>query len=336
MFHFLEKIHFAGLVHIRLAIILITAVFVTLIIHYVKARRGLAKLSSKKFQHMFISGASMSRRLLKITLLFISFFFLMLAILRPQWNKREEPIEQEGRDILIAVDISRSMLARDVEPNRLEFVKAKIKKIISNLSCERVGLIIFSGKAVLQCPLTTDYAAFFMFLDGLSVEMISSGTTNIEEALLKALEVFKSMETRQTKLLCIFTDGEDFSTDLQKTTSNLHEHGLVALTMGVGTLLGAPVPIVDIDGNYVGFEQDSSGSVIMSRLNEDLLRELANKTGGSYIATSKNDQDVQKLIQVVETFEKNTFGELSVIKFQEQYPYFVAVSFLCYLLEWLL
>lgn len=275
-------------------------------------------------------------KLCKIMLLGLGIIALFITLLRPQWDKKEEKISQQGRDLLIAIDISRSMLAQDLKPNRLEFAKEKIKKLLFNLSCERVGLIIFSSSTFMQCPLTTDYAAFLMFLDKLDVDTISSGTTAIDQAIKEGLRVFESNPTQKTKLLVIFTDGEDFSTDLQEVRKKAAENRLSICTVGIGTPHGAPVPIIDKHGKQTGWEKDDQNNVIMSRLNEDLLMNIAQQAGGKYVRGVQSDDDIISLIRMINKFEKDSFEDKSFDAYQEQYPYFIAISFLCFALEWIL
>lgn len=336
MLQYLNTIHFAGLNNQTTALVLCFFVFLFIFFRFIKTQKSLSKLTLKKWRNLLILNASFFKLFIKAILFIIGFSFLMIALLRPQWNKKEEQVEQSGRDLLIAVDISRSMLAQDLKPNRLEFAKKKIKKLLYNLSCERVGLILFSGESVLQCPLTTDYAAFFMFLDNLDVEMISSGTTTIDGALLQAINIFESMPTKKTKLLCLFTDGEDFSTNLAEVKDKAAKQGIAIFTFGIGTTHGAPIPIIDEKGKRKGFEKDDKGTIIMSKLNDGILKDLAKQTGGKHFLTTKNDSDIKEFIKNVSLFETDSLGERSIERYQEQYPYFIAISFVCFAMEWLL
>ena len=336
MLHYFNMIHFAGLHNLTKALMLCTLICFCLLGRWIKTQKTLNILTLKKWRSLLILNASFFKFFTKTILFLFGFSFLTLALLRPQWNKKKEIVEQAGRDLLIAVDISRSMLAQDEKPNRLEFAKKKIKKILYNLSCERVGLILFSGESVLQCPLTTDYSAFFMFLDAIDTEMISSGTTTIDGALHQAISIFESMPTKKTKLLCLFTDGEDFSTHLSDVKNKAMEQGIAIFTFGIGTSHGAPIPIIDAKGKRQGFEKDDKGNIIMSKLNEGILKNLATESGGTYMHTTKTDSDIKEFIEKVQSFETDSFGETSVNRYQEQYPYFIAVSFLCFALEWLL
>lgn len=331
-----EMIHWAGLDSLRTVIALGLFAVICLIIKGVKHYNVLQILVPDKFRSLVLKRGSRVRYIIKSILFFIGIFCLLLAVLRPQWDKKEEIVEQEGRDLLIALDISRSMLAQDEKPNRLEFAKEKIKKLLYNLSCERVGLILFSGATILQCPLTTDYAAFFMFLDQIDAETISSGTTALDQAIRQAIAVYDTMSEKKTKLVCLFTDGEDFSTNLAGIKEKAAEQGLSIVTFGIGSEHGAPIPILDQQGKQVGFEKASDGSVVMSKLNEGILKNLSKQTGGQYFHATESDKDIQDVIALVESFEKDKLEDKAVGRLQEKYYYCVAIGFVCFVLEWLL
>ena len=337
MQQYFQMIHWAGLQNVKSVLIFLVVILLCLLIRCYKSVWALRRLAAPKWHDLLVLHGGMARKAVKTALFFIGSVFLALTLLQPQWDKKEEIVQQEGRDLLIAVDISRSMLGQDVKPNRLEFAKQKIKKILFNLSCERVGLLIFSGETVVQCPLTKDYAAFFMFLDQLDVETISSGTTTLDGAIHKALSVFENMPDKKTKLLCLFTDGEDFSTNLTGVKQKAEQQGLAIFTFGIGTTHGAPIPIFDNKSKHAGFEKDQSGKVIMSKLNEGILKNLSDQTGGKYIhMTQDSDKDIQEFIALVQKFEKDALDDTSVQQFQQQYPYFIGVSLLCFAVEWLL
>jgi len=243
---------------------------------------------------------------------------------------------QEGRDLYIALDISRSMLATDSSPNRLICAKEKIKRLIKKLSCERVGLILFSGSAFVQCPLTSDYAAFHLYLDAVDAELISSGTTALDQAIRQALTSFVSIPERKSKLLVLFTDGEDFSHNLNDIKQEATDSHLSIFTIGVGTPEGAPVPLFDHHGNIIGHQKDAKGGVVISRLNEGILRTLSQDAGGSYIRATDNDDDVTAFVSAVNAFEKEELAEQKFSRYEDQYHYFLLVSFICFALEWLL
>jgi Ca-activated chloride channel family protein len=293
-------------------------------------------LTTSKQARFLLPHYSLTKQIVKISLLVAGSIFLALALLRPQWDKKEHVVAQEGRDLFIALDISRSMLAQDCKPNRLTCAKEKIRTLLTLLGCERVGLILFSGSTFVQCPLTTDYSAFHMYLNQIDAETISSGTTALDQVLRKAITIFKELGERKHKLLVIFTDGEDFSSDLSGIKQEAVAMGLTIFTVGVGTHEGAPIPLVDIHGKPIGHQLDKKGAVVISHLNEGILTTLARDCGGTYISMTPDISDMQTLVKCVQRFEKEKLEDKKVSLFQEQYHYLVALSFICLLLEWIL
>ncbi len=309
-------------------------IIILLVYRCKKQRKAYNFLVGKHIQ--FLRNFKPKKQLFKGFLIGVGFLFLCIALLRPQWGVVEETMNQTGRDLYIALDISRSMLASDCKPNRLVCAKEKIKRLLKKLSCERVGLILFSGTAFVQCPLTTDYAAFELYLNAVDAEIISSGTTALDQAIRQALTSFSVMPERKSKLLVLFTDGEDFSQNLYDIKKESVAANLSIFTVGIGTVDGAPVPLFDAHGVLIGHQKNSQGGVVISRLNEDVLRTLAGDVGGSYIHATDNDTDIAELVRSVNSFEKEQLGERKISRHEDQYHYFLLVSFICFLLEWLL
>ena len=314
--------------------ILVAIAAALLCVRYGKQKYAQQLLVGTHFQ--FLSNTSAKKQLLKCLLLSVGFLFLCISLLRPQWNKSEETVMQEGRDLYIALDISRSMLATDCSPNRLLYAKNKIKRLVKKLSCERVGLILFSGSAFVQCPLTSDYAAFYLYLDAVDAELISSGTTALDQAIRQALTSFAAIADRKSKLLVLFTDGEDFSRNLQDIKQEATESHLSIFTIGVGTPEGAPVPLFDAHGNPIGHQKDQRGGVVISRLNEDVLINLSQDAGGRYIRATDTDEDITAFVSAVHAFDKEQLAERKYSRYEDQYHYFLLVSFICFAIEWLL
>lgn len=279
---------------------------------------------------------SSMRFTLRGVLMLAGFLGLFVAVLRPQWGQKEVVIQQEGRDLFIALDVSRSMLATDLEPDRLTLAKQKIKQLVPMLGCERIGLILFSGTAFVQCPLTVDYQAFNMFLDSVDAETISSGSTDLAQPIYKALEVYRTMPNKTTKLLVVFTDGEDFSGDFAGCVAKVKEENLKVFTVGVGTPEGAPIPLYDVAGKHIGHQKDQYDKVVISRLNEGILREVSNVAGGMYIGLTPDQADVKTVVLAVQKFDKETMEDKNFDALEDKYHYFLMVSFVCFALEWIL
>lgn len=294
------------------------------------------QLVVSEWRAILLNNFSPHKVRVKSRLNFLGIFFLIVAILRPQWHKKEHRVEQEGRDLLVALDISASMLAQDIKPSRLVCSKEKIRNLLKELNAERVGLIIFSGSAIIHCPLTTDFGAFNLFLDQVDAQTIASSTTALDQAIGQALQLYGRMPNKKNKLLVIFTDGEDFSSNLARLKKEASQQGLHIFTVGVGTAQGAPIPDFDLKGSLVGYVRDEHGKIVISKLNTGILRTLAQDVGGTYVSVSENDADIKKIAQLISCFEKERFDDKKFSMYEEQYPWFVALSFICFVFEWLL
>lgn len=321
----------------RIWLLPLVALLIFLLAKHLRHRIKVAGLlTHARHEGIFLKNFSVLRERYKFLLGAAALTLLFLAMLLPQWGKREEHVVQQGRDLLIMLDVSRSMLAQDLRPNRLMFAKLKIRSLLDKLKAERVGLILFSGSAFVHCPLTSDYNAFLLFLDQVEVEQFSLGTTAIDTALLEALRVFGQSQTRKNKLLVLMTDGEDFSQDLVHVKRLAAEQAVTLFAMGIGTQEGAPVPKFDVAGNQIGHEIDETGNIAMTKLNEPLLQEMAKSLQGNYIKMRQDDGDLDELAGMVAKFEKEQFSEQKISLFEHQYHWFLLAAFVCLLLEWLL
>lgn len=328
-------IHWAG--SDRLGWLAICVIMILLLCrHYYRVRKASALLVHSTHLKTVFKNFSLVRQALKTILLSSSLLFLFLALLSPQWGKKEKTVQQEGRELLVLLDISRSMSAKDLKPNRLEFAKLKIRNLISKLPTEHIGLIVFSGSAFVQCPLTADHAAFSMFLDHIDTEIMSSGTTSLDKALSKALEVFDRSEGRKNKIAVVLTDGEDFSLNFGAVEKKALSDQLHLFALGIGTPEGAPIPKFDNHGNQVGHEVDVAGNVVLSALNEKMLQQLCSILSGLYQRATYDDSDIDALAQRLENYEKEKFADKKFSLYEEQYPWFLALAWVCLALEWIL
>jgi Ca-activated chloride channel family protein len=228
------------------------------------------------------------------------------------------------------------MRAQDIKPTRLDCAKLKIRALLEKLHCERVGLIVFSGSAFVQCPLTSDHTAFLMFLDHVDTEMISSGTTALDRALTQALEVFASAAGRKNKLAVVLTDGEDFSSNLDATTQQAMSENLHVCALGVGTPEGAPIPKFNDEGSPIGHETDEKGNIVLSCLNEKLLQSICAQVQGLYVPLSYDDSDLDAINAYISHYEKEKFEDKKISLFQDKYPWLLGLAWICLLVEWIL
>jgi Ca-activated chloride channel family protein len=329
----MNVIHWAGIANLVWAPIFLLAAGLVIFRAYKTSQSvsSLAQVHKELFR-----GLSSRRTIFKALLVCLSLTALFLALLRPQWGKQEQAIMQEGRDLLVLLDISGSMRAKDLKPNRISFAKLKIRSLLQQLQCERVGLILFSGTAFLQCPMTSDQGAFLMFLENVDPEQISSGTTALDQALQKALETFKQVGQRKNKLVLLLTDGEDFSINLDSVKQKAEQEGIALFALGVGTPEGAPIPKFDAFGKPQGHETDEHGGVALSRLNEQTLQELTTKLHGVYQRATYDETDIAKVVSFVQSHEKERYENKTISLFHDQYPWFLGAAWLLLALEWII
>ena len=319
------------------ALLLLPVCAFLLLYRYRHIQRFIVTLAGNRETVLF-THTSKKRRITKLILLFLGTLFLSIMLLQPRWDREMHAVDQYGRDLFIALDVSRSMLAQDIEPSRLECAKIIIKDLLSQLACERVGLVLFAGSAFVQCPLTEDYGAFNAFLEHVDTETISSGSTSVESALQQVLDVYERMPAKKHKIVVLLTDGEDFSYNLTALQERARSMGLTIFAIGIGTVVGAPIPLYDNQGLKIGHQKDAQGNVVISRYNETLLRDMVTHGGGHYAGVSADGSvDVRGIVDRIIKVEKEkldcnkTWTELKV-----QYPYFAAISLLCFALEWIL
>lgn len=327
-------IEWAGINRIWLLPIFIFFIFLVLN-NYGKIKKLVSHLVNPSHMRALLKNYSPLRQLIKVILIIISFIFIFIALMQPRWGVKEEVVKQEGRDILFLLDVSRSMCAKDLKPSRLDLVKLKIKTLLKKIKSDRIGLILFADHAFVYCPLTVDYSAFLTLLSNVETESLFSGGTSIESALKKTIEHFDSAKSKN-KLVILFTDGEDFSTNLQGIKEFARDQKIVLFAIGVGTTEGAPVPKFDHYGEQVGYETDENGKFILSKLNEELLRKLTKELNGKYLHISNDDSDIDKIVKFINKFDKEKFEDIKTSNLIERYPIFLTLSLIILGMEWIL
>jgi Ca-activated chloride channel homolog len=272
------------------------------------------------------------------SLLLIGFFaFAILAIARPQWGARLETVHRHGVDIIAALDISYSMNAEDVAPNRLEKAKSEIRSLLEKSEGDRIGLVNFSGAATIQCPLTLDQGAVNLFLDVANAGMLPEPGTSLASAIETATSAFVAKE-RKYKVLILFTDGEDLEGQVNKAIEKAKDAGVIIYTVGIGTPQGNPIPIRDAKGDIVEYRKDPSGQIVTSSLDERSLAEIANQTGGRYFRATPSGSEIAALYKDITGLEKKELESRLQQNFEDrfQYPLALAIAFLaaeCWLSE---
>ena len=295
--------------------------------------RALASLLAADIVPVLASGFNPQRRRWQYVFWLVGVGLCLLALARPQWGFHWEEVRQHGLDIMVVLDTSRSMLAEDVKPNRLQQAKWGIRDLVKNLHGDRVGLVAFAGGNFLQCPLTSDYAAFLLTLDDVYVGIIPTGGTAIAPALRKAMDSFEESKSGADKVIILVTDGEDHEGKTAKLIPELKDKGIRVYAIGIGTLGGDLLPLPG-DGGSKGFVKDRAGKVVKSSLREDALQELAVATGGIYVRSAPGDSGLDKVFSASWSQLKRTDNESRVVKtHEERFYWLLLVGFGFFVLE---
>jgi len=273
-----------------------------------------------------------NKRKVKLILFNLSVFFCLFALMRPQWGFQWEEVKRKGLDILIAVDTSKSMLAEDVKPNRLNRSKLAVKDLIKKLKGDRIGLIAFAGKAFLQCPLTLDYSGFMISLDGLGVNTIPKGGTSVSSAIFEALKSYEG-GLNKYKILIIITDGEDHKGKVINAAKQAKKEGVKIFCIGIGTKEGELIPVPDNQGKNL-FLRDRQGNFVKSRLGETVLQEVGLITGGGYVKAAGAEFGLDLIYEEkLSKMEKKDFEGKMRKRYDERFQIPLAVALLILLLE---
>jgi Ca-activated chloride channel family protein len=291
-------------------IFVICAVIISLHIFYAIWRRMAVNsaFGGKGSARKIIAG-DYSRILIKEILILLGIILSSIALLGPMWGDRMKETDYEGTDVLISLDVSRSMLARDVSTTRLDRAKSAIRLIAESLKGDRIGLIIFAGDAFVQCPLTNDIGAFTMFLESVSPDSINLQGTDMGR-MLAAAEKFYKKKNLSSKMLIIITDGEDHEGRVIGEAEKFKEMGVAVYALGLGKS-GDLIPLEKNSGEE-SFYKDRSGSFIKTAQNENLLKELADKTGGFYIDITSSFSGINRIINIIEGKDKTYYGSKMV------------------------
>jgi len=286
----------------------------------------------KKLLKQLINSYSKSRELIKNTLTILIFIFLIVGISNPQIGSKMEEVKRKGIDLMIAIDLSNSMMAEDIQPNRLERAKQAISKLIDQLTGDRIGLIVFAGDAYVQLPITTDYSAAKLFLSTINTQVIPTQGTEIGKAIDLAVNSFDK-KNKQNKAIIIITDGESHDENAIKSARNANESGIQIYTLGMGLSKGGPIPIYDKYGNMKNYRQDANGNTVISKLNENLLKEIASSGGGVYIRANNSKSGLSNLFDEINKLEKMEIGTMIFTQYKDRFQLFIGIALILLLLD---
>jgi Ca-activated chloride channel family protein len=288
-------------------------------------RSALERFGNLALVDRLIASTSRTKQILKASLLVASLLFMSLALARPQIGTRLEEVKREGIDLMIALDVSASMLAEDIKPNRLEKAKHEVASLINKLDGDRVGIIAFAGEAFVQCPLTLDYGAAKIFLDILDTQTIPVPGTAIGAAIGKAVQSFESQE-RKYKVLILITDGEDHEGNPVEAAERAAQEGVVIYTVGIGSPKGVPIPLFDERGNRIGFKKDRKGQVVTTKLDELTLEKIALATNGKYYRATTGEVELERIYEEISKMEKKELASLKFSQYEDRFQYVLGLA----------
>jgi Ca-activated chloride channel family protein len=283
------------------------------------------KFSRSPLLKKLAPDVSVFKSTLKLVFFIIGISFLILALVNPKMGTQLKTMKREGVDVVFALDVSKSMLAEDIAPNRLEKSKQIISKIIDKLGSDRVGVIIYAGNSYPLLPITTDHAAAKMFLQNAGPDLVSSQGTAINEALELAKTYYNNDE-QTNRFLIIISDGEDHQQETRQVAQNIANEGVKVYTIGVGTEKGGPIPL-KINGSLIGYKKDKGETVITQR-KPDVLQGIADAADGSYIDGNKTEKPVEAIEEVIGNAQKSEFETKQFSDYKDQFQWFLGIGIL--------
>ncbi len=307
------------------------ALFILLFVVLLKWKKKVVKrIGDRNLVKALINTYSPPLFALKFSMLTVAFAAGVVMIMDLRKPGGPEGMNRKGIDVIVALDVSKSMLATDLPPNRLERAKQLIGKLMNAMPNDRIGLVLFAGKAYLQMPLTTDHGAAMMFVSSASPDAVPQQGTVISEAIQRSANAFNAAE-RRFKAVLLISDGEDHDPEAVNTAKELAEHGMMINTVGIGSPDGSYIPDPLTGQNKV---DPATGSAVISKLNEDVLKQIASNTNGIYIRLEDSDAAVRELQQQLSQIESKAFADVSLINFKAYYWWFAGAMLLLLLAEY--
>ena len=294
-------------------------------------RKAKKRLGDENVVRSLMPNASPVKPGLKFFLIILAYVFLVIGIADPQIGSKLEKVKREGIDIYLALDVSNSMLAEDIKPNRLERAKMAISNLIDKLEGDRIGIIIFAGRAYKQLPLTTDYSAARLFLSVVDTKIVPSQGTAIGAAIKMATESFDN--SKHNKAIVVITDGENHEDNAVAAAKAAAEKGIKVFTIGMGLPEGAPIPVYDNYGNRIGFKKDRQGKTVITKLDENMLRQIAAAGNGSYVRANNTATGLKKIFNDISQIQKKEIETKQFTNYRHRFQIYLFIAVLLLILE---
>lgn len=317
--------------HCLLLLLLVPIVLLIFVFGRIMRRRALQAFGDENLVKGLMPEASASRPWIKLTLALFALTLVIIAAAGPQFGTKLREVKRTGIELVVALDVSNSMLAEDITPNRLENAKRAISKMIDGLNDDKLALIVFAGDAFVQLPMTSDYTAAKMFLSTISPALVNNQGTALEKAINLGVKSFTPGDEKN-KAIVIITDGEDHEGDPVAAATRANESGITIHMVGMGLPQGAPIPTVSRSGQR-DYRTDAQGSVVISKLEENTLKQVAAAGGGKYIRANNTKSGLSALFSELDDMQKVEMEAKVYSEYEEQYQYFLGFALLALLAE---
>ena len=296
-------------------------------------RKALAQFGQKEILAVLMPNASSVRPAIKFTVLLLALASTIIAIARPQFGSQLKTVKREGIELIIALDVSNSMLAEDIQPNRLERSKRAISQLVDKLSDDKIGLIVFAGEAYTQLPITSDYVSAKLFLNSISPQIVPTQGTAIGAAIELGIKSF-TPQFVGNKVIIVITDGENHEDDAASAATQAAEQGIIVHAIGMGLPKGALIP--DFSNGQKGFKKDNKGNTIVTKLDEPMLQRIAQAGKGIYIRANNTQVGLNTLFNEVNKMEKTEMESQIYADYDEKFQYFLGLALFLILLDFIL
>ncbi|MBQ5387834.1 MAG: VWA domain-containing protein [Paludibacteraceae bacterium] len=294
-----------------------------------RKRRQLEAFGDSELMAQLMPDASQSRPIVKFSLLMAALVLLIIAAARPQYGQQERTVKRQGIEVMVALDISNSMLAEDVVPNRLDRAKQMLSKMVDNMTDDKVGLVVFAGEAFTQLPITCDYVSAKMFLNTITPNLIPTQGTAIGAALQTAITSFGAIEDEVGRAIILITDGENHEDDAIAVAKKAQEMGIQVFVVGIGKPEGSPIPKPGTNDYF----KDRAGQVVVSRLNEEMCQEIAAAGKGAYVRCDNTNTAMRAIEKELERIATAELESTVYADYNEQYQSFVLIALLLLVID---
>ena len=314
-------------------LLLLPVMIVFFIFSSIRKRKSIRKLGDQKLVTDLLPELSFIRPALKFVIMMVVVISCIMVLARPQFGSKIEDVKKQGVEVIIALDVSNSMLAEDIQPDRLTRAKQAISRLVDKLDNDKIGLIVFAGDAYTQIPVTTDYVSAKMFLSSINPQMVPKQGTAIGAAISLGIRSFSPGEDK-SKALIIITDGENHEDDPAAAAEEALKAGIIIHTIGIGSEQGVPIPV--FTGGRKDFLKDEDGNTVITKLDEEILKQIALSTNGNYVRANNSNIGLDEIYSEIRKMKKQELESTIYTEYNDQFQLFASIAFLLLILEFII